>query len=65
MDAMNSASEESISASSLLQLLLYGRRGSWKTKEQDAFIRLVAGYKDVSQLALVCASLVICASMLL
>ncbi|KAF8231434.1 hypothetical protein L208DRAFT_1378107 [Tricholoma matsutake] len=41
-----------IPTSSLLQLLVHGRKGSMKTKEQDAFVRLVSGYKDASESSL-------------
>lgn len=58
---MRSASKEPMSVSSLLQLILYGRRGSWKTKEQDAFRRLVSGYHTASEQSLVCDGGVICA----
>ena len=58
---MNSASQIPMPTSSLLQLLLQGRKGSMKNKEQDAFVRLVSGYKDASEASLVCDSLVICA----
>jgi hypothetical protein len=58
---MGYASEQPMSVSSLMQLILYGRSGSWKTKEQDAFVRLVSGYHTASEQSLVCDGGVICA----
>ncbi|KAF8221405.1 hypothetical protein L208DRAFT_1382279 [Tricholoma matsutake] len=34
------------------KLLVHGRKGSMKTKEQDTFVRLVSGYKDASESSL-------------
>jgi hypothetical protein len=47
---------------SLKKLLCKGRDGKWKEQEQDAFLRLVVGYRNVQLPDMVSKLLTVCAS---